>query len=62
MSFRFVLKYLVVLVVGGSITSQVLAWLTWFSPLALFLVALGAGLVAAHLVVVRPRQRTSERA
>ncbi|MBF4622739.1 hypothetical protein [Clavibacter sp. VKM Ac-2872] len=58
MTMRLAVSYLAVFVVTGSIVSQVLAWLSWFSPLVLFFVALVAALAAAHFAVVRPRRRT----
>jgi hypothetical protein len=56
---RLVIRYLVVVVVTASIVSQVLVWLSWFSPLLLFTVALITGSAVAHVSVIG-RHRSSK--
>ena len=58
MSLRFAVSYLATVLVTGSIVSQVLAWLSWFSPFVLFIFASVVGLTVAHVFVVRPQRRT----
>jgi multisubunit Na+/H+ antiporter MnhE subunit len=55
-----VIRYLLVLVVTASIASQVLVWLSWFSPLLLFTVALIVGMTVAHISVVRRHRNAKE--
>ena len=60
MTLGLVLRHLLVLVVTASIVSQVLVWLSWFSPLLLFTVALIAGMTVAHATVSGPHRDAKE--
>lgn len=52
MTWGRAIRYLLVVVVTASIVSQVLVWLSWFSPALLFTVALITGLAVAHVSVI----------
>jgi len=60
MTLGLVVRYLLVLVMTASIVSQVLVWLSWFSPLLLFTVALIAGMAVAHISVAGPHRNAKE--